>query len=133
MPLNCSIVTPSKSVYEGEIEYISAPGKEGEFGVLPGHESFITVLDVGLVDVHINDNNKKRFLIVGGYFEITEDNIVVIADEVLSKEEIDEAEAKEKLQKYKSELASMKPDSANYELIKRKVKTYEKMVELVSK
>ncbi|AEA33959.1 ATP synthase F1 subunit epsilon [Hippea maritima] len=132
MPLNCSIVTPSKSIFEGKIEYISAPGQVGEFGVLPGHESFVTVLDVGIIDVHIADNDKKRYLIVGGYFEITEDNIVVIADDVLSKEEINIEEAKEKLQEYKNELSSLKQGDANYELIRRKVKTYEKMLELTS-
>ncbi len=128
--LNCSIVTPSKRVFEGIVEYIAAPGKVGEFGVLPGHESFITVLDVGIVEVQPKNDEKFNILIVGGYFEVTEDNVFVIADEVITKEEIDINKAKEQAQKYKSELASLSFDDANYGRVSRLVKKYEKMVEL---
>ncbi len=130
--LNCSIVTPSKKIFEGKVEYIAAPGKVGEFGVLPGHESFVTVLDVGLVEVQPKGKEKFKVLIVGGYFEVTEDNIFVIADEVITKEEVDKDKAKEEAQKYRNELSSISFDDANYERVSRLVKKFERMVELAS-
>ena len=130
--LNLSIVTPSRKVFEGVAEYISAPGKVGEFGVLPGHENFVTVLDVGLVEIQPKEKDKFKILIVGGYFEVTEDNIFVIADEIITKDEIDRDEAKRELEKYKSELSSLPFDDANYERVNRLVKKFEKMLELAS-
>ncbi len=130
--LNLSIVTPSRKVFEGVAEYISAPGKVGEFGVLPGHENFVTVLDVGLVEIQPKEKDKFKILIVGGYFEVTEDNIFVIADEIITKDEIDRDEAKRELEKYKSELSSLPFDDANYERVSRLVKKFEKMLELAS-
>ncbi len=128
--LNLSIVTPSKKVFEGIAEYISAPGKVGEFGVLPGHENFVTVLDVGLVEIQPKERDKFKVLIVGGYFEVTEDNIFVIADEVVTKDEVDKEKAKKELERYKNELSSLTFDDANYERVSRLVKKYEKMLEL---
>ncbi len=130
--LNLSIVTPSRKVFEGVAEYISAPGKVGEFGVLPGHENFVTVLDVGLVEIQPKEKDKFKILIVGGYFEVTEDNIFVIADEIITKDEIDKDKAKRELEKYKSELSSLPFDDANYERVNRLVKKFEKMLELAS-
>ena len=130
--LNLSIVTPSKKVFEGISEYISAPGKVGEFGVLPGHENFVTVLDVGLVEIQPKERDKFKVLIVGGYFEVTEDNIFVIADEVVTKDEVDKEKAKKELERYKNELSSLTFDDANYERVSRLVKKYEKMLELAS-
>ncbi len=130
--LNVSIVTPSKKIFEGKVEYIGAPGKLGDFGVMPGHENFITVLDVGLVEVQPKDQEKIKFLIVGGYFEVTEDNVFVIADEIVTKEDVDMEKAKENVQKYKNELSSLSFDDANYERVRRLVKKYEGMVELAS-
>lgn len=130
--LNLSIVTPSRKVFEGVAEYISAPGKVGEFGVLPGHENFVTVLDVGLVEIQPKEKDKFKILIVGGYFEVTEDNIFVIADEIITKDEIDKDKAKRELEKYKSELSSLPFDDANYERVSRLVKKFEKMLELAS-
>ncbi len=130
--LNLSIVTPSKKVFEGVAEYISAPGKVGEFGVLPGHENFVTVLDVGLVEIQPKEKDKFKVLIVGGYFEVTEDNIFVIADEVITKDEVDKDKAKQELEKHKQKLSSMSFDDANYERVNRLVKKFEKMLELTS-
>jgi len=130
--LNLSIVTPSKKVFEGIAEYISAPGKVGEFGVLPGHENFVTVLDVGLVEIQPKERDKFKVLIVGGYFEVTEDNIFVIADEVVTKDEVNKEKAKKELERYKNELSSLTFDDANYERVSRLVKKYEKMLELAS-
>ncbi len=130
--LNVSIVTPSKKIFEGEVEYISAPGVLGEFGVLPGHESFMTVLDVGLLDVQPKSQDKFKVLVVGGYFEVDNDNVFVIADEIVTKEEIDVEKAKENAQKYKDELSSLSFDDANYKRVRRLMRKYEIMVELAS-
>ncbi len=130
--LNVSIVTPLKKVFEGKVEYISAPGILGEFGVLPSHESFMTILDVGLLDIQPKDQDKIKILVVGGYFEVDDDNVFVIADEVVTKEEIDIDKARENVEKYKNELSSLSFGDANYEKVRRLMKKYESMVELAS-
>ena len=45
--LMLEIVTPEKLVFSGNIEEITLPGTEGEFGVLRGHEAFLTSVEIG--------------------------------------------------------------------------------------
>ncbi len=130
--LDCSIVTPSKKVFEGKINYIKAPGKVGEFGVLPGHESFITVLDVGIIEIKTESEEVMDLLLVGGYFEITENKIIIIADEIYAKEDIDKQQAQNKLDEFKNRLAEISIDDAEYAAAKRKYDKYSNMIKLAS-
>ncbi len=130
--LDCVIVTPSKKIFEGKINYINAPGKMGEFGVLPGHESFITTLDVGIINIKTEEDAELSYLIVGGYFEVTEDKIIIIADEVYTKDEIDTQDASKKADEYKNQLSSMGFNDPDYENTKRKFEKYSNMLKLAS-
>ena len=51
MPLELTIVTPSGPAYRGDVDSVVLPGSEGEFGVLPGHERFLTPLRTGEVQI----------------------------------------------------------------------------------
>jgi F-type H+-transporting ATPase subunit epsilon len=130
--LDCSIVTPQKKVFEGKITYINAPGKMGEFGVLPGHENFITVLDVGIINIKTEDEVEKEMLLVGGYFEVTENKIIIIADEVYFKEDIDKQNAQKKSDEYKNKLSDLNFDDPEYANVKRKFDKYNSMLKLAS-
>ncbi len=130
--LNCSIVIPSKKVFEGEIRYISAPGAVGEFGVLAGHEKFITILDIGEVNIEVNENEKKEFFIVGGYFEVSEDKVIIIADEAYTKDEIDKKDAQKQADDYKNQLSALGFNDKDYKKIKHKYDKYSKMLKFAS-
>ena len=45
--LTLEVVTPEKMVFSGKVEEVTIPGTEGEFGVLRGHEPFLTSVDIG--------------------------------------------------------------------------------------
>jgi len=130
--LNCSIVIPSKKIFEGEVEYISAPGVVGEFGALPGHEKFITILDIGTVSVKINDSDSRDFFIVDGYFEVSDDKVIIIAEEAYTKDEIDISKATQKAEEYKNKLSSLGFNDADYKKTKHKYDKYSKMLKFAS-
>ncbi len=130
--LSCSVVIPSKKVFEGQINYISAPGIVGEFGALPGHEKFITILDIGTVHIEADENDKRDFFIVGGYFEVDNDKVIIIADEAYTKDEIDKTEAEKKANEYKSKLTSLGFNDPDYKKVKHKYDKYSKMLKFAS-
>ncbi len=130
--LNCSIVTPEKKVFDGKINYISAPGKIGEFGVLPGHENFITTLDIGIINIENENNETEQLLVVGGYFEVSEDKVIVIADEVYYKDDVDVEKVTKKLEEYKAQLSSLGFNDADYPKVKHKYEKYSNMLKLAS-
>jgi F-type H+-transporting ATPase subunit epsilon len=86
--LQFELVTPHGSVYSGEVDEVTAPGSEGEFGVLPGHAPYITTLRTGLLICKSGGQN-IYFFVSWGYAEVGPDKVVVLADSAERAEDID--------------------------------------------
>ena len=82
------IVTPQGLVFSEEVDEVTATGSEGEFGVLPGHVPFVTVLKIGMLTCK-SGNETKIFFVNWGYAEIGSDKVMVLADSAERSEEID--------------------------------------------
>ena len=81
MALRLSIVTPERPILETEAERVEAPGSEGEFGVLPGHEPFLAPLGAG--ELRYTDSSGSHSVrITGGFAEVTGERVTVLADAV---------------------------------------------------
>ncbi len=130
--LECSIVSPVKKVYEGKARYIKAPGRIGEFGVLAGHEDFITILDPGILSLEIDEEGVDEYFVTGGYFEVTEDNVIVIADEIYKREEINRDEALKKAEELKQAIEEKGFSDPEYEKLKYQYEKYSKMADFAS-
>ena len=73
------VVTPRSVVVSSQVENMTAPGDIGEFGVLPGHTFFITLLSVGELSYAID--GKRESLAVGeGFAEVNLDRVTVVVD-----------------------------------------------------
>jgi F-type H+-transporting ATPase subunit epsilon len=93
MPLTVEIVTAERIVYSAEgIDEVVAPGSEGEFAVLPQHAAFITTLDAGELRI-VRSGESEVMAITGGFFEVRNDRVVILADAAERVEEIDVARA----------------------------------------
>jgi len=99
MPLNVEIVTAEQVVYSEEgVERLIAPGTDGELTVLPQHAAFITTLSPGELRI-VKGGEEEAMAITGGFLEVRNDRIVVLADAAERVEEIDIARAEEARQK----------------------------------
>jgi F-type H+-transporting ATPase subunit epsilon len=93
MPLTVEIVTAERVVYSAEgIDEVVAPGSEGEFAVLPQHAAFITTLTPGELRL-VRSGESEVMAITGGFFEVRNDRVVILADAAERVEEIDIARA----------------------------------------
>jgi F-type H+-transporting ATPase subunit epsilon len=88
MPILCNIVTQERTVYSGDVDYISLPGTEGVMGVLPNHAPLLTALNFGEVMVRVS-GDEEFFAIGGGFAEIRPDQVIVLADSAEHADEID--------------------------------------------
>ncbi len=86
--LRLIIVTPYGQVFNDEVNEVTAPGSEGEFGVLPGHEPFFTTLKIGIL-TYKKDNESNYVFINSGYAEVTHDKVIIVADSAERAEDID--------------------------------------------
>jgi len=77
-----SLVAPERELFSGEVDQVDAPGTEGDFGVLSGHEPFMTTLRAG--DVVVRDGATQRvFTIEGGFADITPDSFTLLAEKAV--------------------------------------------------
>ena len=90
--ISFEIVTPERLVVsEGALE-ITAPGEEGEFGVLPGHTPFMTTLKPGEVRYR-NEGDAKYLFVNKGFAEVTANSVCILVESAEKAEEIDKKRA----------------------------------------
>jgi F-type H+-transporting ATPase subunit epsilon len=81
-PFHLSILTPEQAVFDGDVEYVEAPGSEGYFGVLAHHAAMVTALASGTLMVRYTDGREERWRVDGGFFEVSDNRATVLADAV---------------------------------------------------
>ena len=77
-----SILTPEQAVFDGDVEYVEAPGSEGYFGVLAHHAAMVTALGEGTLKVRYTDGREERWPLKGGFFEVSDNRATVLADDI---------------------------------------------------
>ena len=95
MPLTVEIVTiERKLLEESGIDEVIAPGVEGQLAVLPKHAPFMTMLAPGELILK-KGGEETPFAVTGGFFEVLNDRVIVLADAAERAEEIDVQRAEE--------------------------------------
>lgn len=97
------IVTPTETLADVEVAEISAPGAAGEIGVLPQHVTFLGQLDAGLV-TYVAEGKKVRVVITGGYAEIVDETVTILADDAQFAVDIDSDVARKELERARERL-----------------------------
>ena len=69
MAISLKVLAPNKNVYQGEAEEVILPSTTGQIGVLPGHISLVTAIDIGVLRLRMN-SQWKSIALMGGFAEI---------------------------------------------------------------
>ena len=78
--MKLEIITPNGVIYDGEVKQVNLPGSEGEFGVLAGHATLVSLLDAGVIVIEKQDNKEIAVAINSGYVKVDEEKTVCIVD-----------------------------------------------------
>jgi F-type H+-transporting ATPase subunit epsilon len=77
------IATPERLLVSEAVAFATAPGREGEFGVLPGHCLFLTSLREGTVRYRLGERSTE-LQISGGFAHVANDRVIILADSVVA-------------------------------------------------
>ncbi len=102
--LHVEVVTAERELYSGEATLVSAPGSEGRLGILPRHAAMLALLKEGELRIELNDAEEPIF-VSGGFLEVSDNRVIVLADTAEHAEEIDEARAQEARRRAEESLA----------------------------
>ncbi len=104
--IHLDIVTPERKVLSAETEEVIAPGGTGLFGVRAGHAPFLTLVVPGELSFK-TDGQVRRYAVGGGFVEVADDRVIVLADTAEAQEEIDLERARRASEDALQRLASL--------------------------
>ncbi|MGK7881217.1 MAG: ATP synthase F1 subunit epsilon [Crocosphaera sp.] len=93
MTLTVRVITPDKTVWDGEVEEAILPSTSGQLGILSGHAPLLTALDTGVMRVR-PDKDWKSIAVMGGFAEVEQDQIQVLVNSAEAGDDIDKEQAK---------------------------------------
>jgi F-type H+-transporting ATPase subunit epsilon len=112
--ITLEVVTPEKMVFSGKVDEVTLPGTEGEFGVLRGHEPFLTSVDIG--ELYFLAGGKKIYYAVNtGYAEVTGSKVTVLIETAERADAIDKDRAIKAKEKATVSLAQLNKEHEDYE------------------
>jgi F-type H+-transporting ATPase subunit epsilon len=113
--MKLEIVTPYSKVLDMEVDEVTATGKVGEFGVLPGHAPFLTSLRIGEL-AYKNNGITEHMALNWGYFEIQDDRIIVLVETAETSDEIDLERAKAALGRAEEALKKLTAEDKQFKV-----------------
>jgi F-type H+-transporting ATPase subunit epsilon len=107
--MRLDVITAEREVLSDEVDLVVAPGSEGELGILPNHSPLMTTLKEG--ELTIRKGGEDTYLAVtGGFLEVMDNVVTVLADACERSEEISEERAQEAMRRAQEMLSSRGAD-----------------------
>ena len=113
------LVSPEKLLVSEPAEMVVVPGAEGDFGAMPRHAPMITGVRAGVIEVHNAGRAEKRIFVAGGFAEVTETRITVLAEEAIPLSEVTPEAAVHRLSAAEAELANATTEAGKAEAARR--------------
>ncbi|CAG1065424.1 F-type H+-transporting ATPase subunit epsilon [uncultured bacterium] len=107
------IVTPLRKLLSREVDEVTAPGRDGDFGVLAGHTPFLTTLRPGEI-VYRKGSETGVLAVSGGYAEVLPDKTTILVDAAETDSEISTEAARTELQKAEDALKALSQEDPAY-------------------
>ena len=107
--LQLSIVTPERLVVNEEVDQVNVPGVEGDLGILYDHAPILTTMRPGQFSYEsVGEKGREtvKMVVSGGYLEVTDNRVIVLAEAVEFLDEIDQERAKVSLAEAEGLLSS---------------------------
>ncbi len=104
------LVAPEALVASAAADMVVVPGSEGDFGVLPGHAPLISLVRPGVIDVHDEGTVKQRIFVAGGFAEVTETRLTVLAEEAVPVDALDRGAIEARLEGAEKEAGAAKTE-----------------------
>ena len=117
MSLTLRVLAPDQNVFDGSADEVILPSTTGQLGILPGHISLLTAIDVGVLRVRAN-GAWNSIALMGGFAEVDADEVTVLVNNAELGSAIDASAAEAEFQQATTTVAGMEGQSASPEKLK---------------
>ena len=120
MSLTLRVLAPDKSVFDDTVEEVILPSTTGLLGILPGHISMVTAIDIGVLKVRNLNGDWDSIALMGGFAEVESDDVTVLVTGAELSQNIDPPSAEKEFEEAKAELNKLEGQDKSTETIKAK-------------
>ncbi|APW66249.1 MULTISPECIES: ATP synthase F1 subunit epsilon [Arcobacteraceae] len=121
--IKLSIVTPNGEIFNDDVKTVTLPGKEGEFGVLPGHSSLVSSLTVGVIIIEKADST-EAVAINWGHVKVDEKSVDVLADGAIALTAGQDSEIAKNIEAAKDLVNSVKDSKVSVASVEARINSF---------
>jgi len=118
--LQLEVVTPERRLLSEQVNSVTVPGRGGELGILPGHAALISELQTGVLS-YDEDGTTFQLHVSGGFVEVNDDRVSVLAEVAERPDEIDAARARLAREHTEKQLSSWNGSEKDFEKARAKL------------
>jgi F-type H+-transporting ATPase subunit epsilon len=118
--IQLEVVTPERRVLTEPVDMVTIPGLGGELGILPGHTPLISQLQTGVL-TYVQEGKSFPLHVSGGFVEVRDDKVSVLAEVAERPEEIDTAQARLSREQLEKQLNAWSGTEEDFEVAKTKL------------
>jgi F-type H+-transporting ATPase subunit epsilon len=118
--IQLEVVTPERRLLAEPVDMVTVPGLGGELGILPGHTPLISELQTGVLS-YVEDGETFQLHVSGGFVEVRDDHVSVLAEVAERPEEIDAARARLSRERLEKELNAWTGTEQDFEVARARL------------
>ena len=118
--ITMDLVSPEKLLLSADFEMVVVPGAEGDFAVLAGHSPVTSSLRPGVISIYENDVEKDRIFVNGGFVEVSNDKLTVLAEEAIYIADLNRTDLEQRIQNAREDEEDAKDDEVRRRALENK-------------
>ena len=130
--LMLEIVTPDKMAFSDRVEEVTIPGTEGEFGVLRGHASLLSSIEIGELS-YTKDGKRTFYAVNTGYAEVLPNKVTVLIESAERADMIDKDRAQKAKADAEQKLGKMLKEEPEFEKVRQELMLAEMQLKVAEK
>lgn len=106
------LVSPERLLLSEDVDMVTVPGADGDFGVMAGHAPVIATLRPGVIEIAGSSRGQVKVFVRGGFAEVTPAGLTILAEEAIPLDELDSAMLEQRVKDAEEDLADAKSDES---------------------
>jgi F-type H+-transporting ATPase subunit epsilon len=118
--LDVVVVSPARQLYEGQAQWVTVPGADGQLGIRPMHADLVAALGAGPLRIGLTGGQVARFAVKGGFLKVGSNRVTILVDRAVTETDVNVGAARQELEETLAALQHPKTDEEFAELLEQR-------------
>jgi len=118
--LDVVVVSPARQLYEGQAQWVTVPGADGQLGIRPMHADLVAALGAGPLRIGLTGGQVQRYAVKGGFLKVGSNRVTILVDRAVTETDVNVGAARQELEETLAALQHPKTDEEFAELLEQR-------------